>query len=61
VSVIPTKEEFQEILESLEELLRPEEGSITPAKVRGYFARGGGGATPLALPEALQVLDRYLL
>lgn len=61
VSVIPTKEEFQEILESLEERLRPEEGSITPAKVRGYFARGGGGATPLALPETLQVLDRYLL
>lgn len=61
VTIVPTKEELQEILESLEERLRDQEESITPTKVRGYFARGGGGATPLALPEALQVLDRYLL
>lgn len=61
VTIIPTKEELQQILKSLEERLRADQGSITPTKVRGYFARGGGGATPLALPEALQVLDRYLL
>jgi hypothetical protein len=60
VTIIPTKQEFQRVFGSLEERLQSEQGPITRAKVRGYFARGGGGATPLALPEALQVLDGYL-
>lgn len=60
VTIIPSKEELQEVYEALEARLRVERPTVTPARVRGYFARGGGGATPLALPEALQVLDRYL-
>jgi hypothetical protein len=60
VTITPTKEEFQEAFRLLEERLQSELGPISRAKVRGHFARGGGGATPLALPEALQVLDRYL-
>ena len=60
VNIIPTKEEFQEAFSALEKRLQAEQGPISRARVRGYFARGAGGATPLALPETLQVLDRYL-
>lgn len=60
VTIIPSKEELQEIYDAVETRLRVSDPSVTPAKVRGHSARGGGGATPLALPEALQVLDRYL-
>jgi hypothetical protein len=60
VTITPTKEEFQEAFRLLEERLQSELGPISRAKVRGHFARGGGGATPLALPEVLQVLDRHL-
>jgi hypothetical protein len=33
----------------------------TPRQVRGYFASGGGGVTPLILPETLDVLGTLLL
>ena len=61
VTIVPSKDEFQHIHEAVEGRLRAEQPSLTPAKVRGYFARGGGGATPLVLPEALHVLDSYLV
>ena len=30
------------------------------AKVRAHFARGGGGGTPLMLPEVLEILKRRI-
>lgn len=61
VTVVPTKAELGHIFKRLEKRLRAEQGTVPPAQVRGYFARGGGGATPLALPEALEVLEKYLI
>ncbi len=60
VTVIPTKEELEGVLKAVEARLLAEDPSVTKARVRGYFARGGGGATPLALPEALRTLEAYL-
>jgi hypothetical protein len=60
VTVVPTKEERQGVFKAVEARLRAEGQTVTKARVRGYFARGGGGATPLALPESLEILDRYL-
>ena len=60
VTVIPKKEEWEDIFEAVEARLVAEDPSETNAGVRGYFARGGGGATPLALPEALSILETYL-
>jgi hypothetical protein len=60
VTILPSREELARIMSNLQRRLEAERGSVTPGLVRGYFARGGGGATPLALPETLQVLDEYL-
>ena len=60
VAIVPSTEELQEVYRSVEARLRAQDPSITPAKARGYIARGGGGATPLALPEALRTLETYL-
>jgi hypothetical protein len=60
VTVIPKKEEWEDIFKAVEARLLGEDPSETKAGVRGYFARGGGGATPLALPESLETLERYL-
>jgi hypothetical protein len=61
VTVIPTKEELERVYAALTQRLEAERGSVTPSFVRGHFARGGGGATPLALPETLRVLDEHLV
>jgi hypothetical protein len=61
VTIIPTPEELERVRVALTQRLEAERGSVTPGLVRGHFARGGGGATSLALPEALGVLDEYLL
>jgi hypothetical protein len=60
VTIVPSGEQLEDIFRGVEARLLSEDPSITRAQARGYFARGGGGATPLALPEALQVLDKYL-
>jgi hypothetical protein len=61
VTIVPTREELERVYVALRQRLEAERrSSVTSSFVRGHFARGGGGATPLALPEALQVLDRYL-
>jgi hypothetical protein len=60
VTVIPTREDLERVYVALTQRLKAERGTVTPSIVRGHFARGGGGATPLALPEALRVLDRHL-
>ena len=60
VTVVPKKEEWEDIFKAVEARLLAEDPSETKAGVRGYFARGGGGATPLALPESLETLERYL-
>jgi hypothetical protein len=60
VTVIPTRKELERVYAALTQRLGAERATVTPSFIRGHFARGGGGATPLALPEALQVLDRYL-
>jgi len=61
VTIMPSKEEFQQIFRAVETRLLEEDPSTTSARARGYFARGGGGATPLALPESLRILEMYLL
>jgi hypothetical protein len=61
VTIIPTKEEWEEIFKAVEARVLAEDPSRSEAAVRGYFARGGGGATPLAVPESLQTLERYLV
>jgi hypothetical protein len=59
VQVVPGPEEFVSIQAALARRLSGEPG-MTPARVRAYFAGGGGGATPLILPEALAVLEQHL-
>ena len=60
VTIIPTKEELEDIFKAVEARLLAEDPSTTKTRARGYFARGGGGDTPLALPESLETLERYL-
>jgi hypothetical protein len=60
VTIVPRKEEWEDIFKRVEARLRAHDRSVTMARVRGYFSRGGGGATPLALPESLETLERYL-
>jgi hypothetical protein len=60
VEVIPTAEELDAIRQALARRLSGTPG-MTPVRVRAYFAGGGGGATPLILPEALAVLERHLI
>jgi hypothetical protein len=60
VTVVPSKGEMHEAYQDVEARLSAQDPSMTSAKVRGYFARGGGGATPLALPESLRMLEPYL-
>ena len=60
VTIVPTEEEWEDILKAVEACLLARDHSTTKARVSGYFARGGGGATPLALPESLETLEGYL-
>jgi hypothetical protein len=56
VRCIPDEAEIEEILQQLADRL-PER---TPRQIKGTFATGGGGVTPLVLPETLDVLGRHL-
>lgn len=56
VRSIPDESEIETILGRLQERL-PEH---SPRQVKGYFATGGSGVTPLVLPETLDVLGHHL-
>ena len=60
VEIHPSQEELLSIRERLTQRLKSERGEISDASIRAYFARGGGGATPIALPEALDVLKEVI-
>jgi len=56
VCTIPNEAEIETILNSLAQRL-PER---TPSQIKGLFATGGHGATPLILPETLAILGQHL-
>lgn len=60
VDVTPSATELLDIKTELSRRLA-EAGENSPGRVQAYFASGGGGATPLILPEALAVLKRHLI
>jgi hypothetical protein len=60
VDIHPTRREADEALDRLDERLRREDPSTTRRTAQAVYARGGGGATPLALPEMLDVLTHLL-
>ncbi len=55
IEVLPTTAECDDARARLQRRL-----DASPAAANAVFARGGGGATPLALPELLDVLIRRL-
>jgi len=57
VRVIPDEVEIEKILTRLGRRMP----GASSRQVRGFFATGGGGATPLILPETLEVLREHLL
>jgi hypothetical protein len=59
VEVVPSPEEFVSIQAALARRLSTGR-RVSPGRVRAVFASGGGGATPLILPEALAVLEEHL-
>jgi len=56
VRTIPDDSEIETVLERLAKRF-PQR---TPRQIKGYFATGGGGVTPLILPETLDVLGQHL-
>ncbi len=60
VSIHPTRREADDALDRLTERLRAGDPTITRRAAQAVYARGGGGATPLALPEMLEVLTALL-
>ncbi len=56
VDIHPTRREADDALDRLTTRLRTTDPATTRPAVQGVYARGGGGATPLALPELLEVL-----
>ena len=60
VDVHPTRREADEALGRLLARLRKDDPSATRRAAQALYARGGGGATPLALPEMLDVLLELL-
>lgn len=60
VDIVPSAAEFQEIKEQLGRRLAAQ-GQVSASYVQAYFASGGGGETPLILPEALALLARHVL
>jgi len=56
VRCVPDESEIEAILDRLAERLP----GRTPRQVKGTFATGGGGVTPLVLPETLDVLGQHL-
>ncbi|HJM41768.1 MAG: DUF5591 domain-containing protein [Nitrospinota bacterium] len=60
VEVLPKAEGFTEARARLAGRLERSGASGGEAKVRAHFARGGGGGTPLMLPEVLEILKRRI-
>jgi hypothetical protein len=60
VEIIPKAHELNAIFDRLTERLQTHK-KMKPGQVRAYFASGGGGATPLILPESVTVLMRHLI
>lgn len=58
VEVIPSAAELQEIKDAVGKRLAAQ-GEVSASYIQAYFASGGGGETPLILPEALAVLERH--
>lgn len=56
ITALPTRPQCQAALQRLAQRL-----GVSPAAARGPFGSGGGGATPLALPELLDDLLAELL
>ena len=56
VRSIPDEAEIEAVLQRLSARL----SQHTPRQVRGVFATGGGGVTPLVLPETLEILGQHL-
>jgi hypothetical protein len=56
VEIHPTRAETQDAIRRLRSRLARDDPAISAAAVHAAYARGGGGATPLALPELLEVL-----
>jgi hypothetical protein len=56
VDVHPTRREADGALDQLLARLRKDDPTTTRRAAQAVYARGGGGATPLALPEMLDVL-----
>ena len=58
IEVCPDGGELQAVKQKLAKRLS--RLGMSEASIRTYFASGGGGVTPLILPEALAVLERHL-
>ena len=56
VRCIPDEVEIEQILQRLAERMP----GRTPRQIKGTFATGGQGVTPLVLAETLQVLGQHL-
>jgi hypothetical protein len=56
VRCVPDEKEIEAILQRLAERLP----GRTPRQIKGTFATGAGGVTPLVLPETLDVLGQHL-
>jgi hypothetical protein len=60
VTIVPSADELEACFHAVHDRLLAGDPCTTAAQARGYFARGGGGATPLALPEVLAKLEKHL-
>jgi hypothetical protein len=58
VDIVPSATELQEIKEAVGKRLAVQ-GQVSASYMQAYFASGGGGETPLILPEALAVLEKH--
>ena len=56
VRCVPDEKEIEAVLDRLAKRLP----GRTPRQIKGTFATGGGGVTPLVLPETLAVLGQHL-
>lgn len=61
VEVRPSRVETEAALERLRERMRKADPQLSERAVLAVYARGGGGATPLALPELLDGLVDALI
>ena len=56
VRCVPDEAEIEVILQHLAERMP----GCTPRQIKGTFATGGGGVTPLVLQETLDILGKHL-